>query len=243
MVRQYSAVIHMCTWFNTKVICSSNTKGQKAHHCILKEMFRISYWRSSTTIYLLSWARIIALRIVGKLDFESASLTSSGSPRSFIRVAFPILSAEHNMFVCDLFWKWDPFVLTDACSGAAAKAQLDFLDCHARLVIYPLLSYKPNYLFVTLENNYLPQRYTMLNSGAGQQCGSQTRSRWKCKPKMPRCYSNQPGLEYLQGLMSKTPADIHAVSWSLCGWARGFSRISAQQMRSPVKPDKSRSGS
>lgn len=54
--------------------------------------------------------------------------------------------------------------MTDACSGAAAKAQLDFLDCHARLVIYPLLSYKANYLFVTLENNYLPQRYTMLNS-------------------------------------------------------------------------------
>lgn len=124
----------------------------------------MSFW-SSTAIYpVLSWAKIIALRIVGKIDFESASLTSSGSPPSFITVAFPILSAEHNMFVCDLFWKWDPFVLTDACSGAAAKAQLDFLDCHARLVIYPLLSYKPNYLFVTLENNYLPQRYTMLNS-------------------------------------------------------------------------------
>lgn len=156
---------HKCTWFNTKVICSSNTKGQKAHRCILKELFRISFWGSCTTIYsVLSWAKIILLRMVGKIDFESASLTSPGSPQSFIRVAFPILSAEHNMFVCDLFWKWDPFVLTDACSGAAAKAQLDFLDCHARLVIYPLLSHKPNYLFVTLENNYLPQRYTMLNS-------------------------------------------------------------------------------
>lgn len=30
--------------------------------------------------------------------------------------------------------------------------------------------------------------------GAGQWCGSQTRSRLKCKPKMQLCYSNKPGL-------------------------------------------------
>lgn len=127
-------------------------------------MLRISFWGTSTTIYpVLSLTKIIALRIAGNIHFESALLMSSGSPQSFIRVAFPILSAEHNMFVCDLFWKWDPFVLTDACSGALAKAQLDFLDCHARLVIYPLLSYKQNYSFVTSQNNYLPQRYTTLN--------------------------------------------------------------------------------
>lgn len=95
---------------------------------------------------------------------ESAWLMSTGTPQSVIRLAFfPISSTEHNMFVCDLFWKWDPFVLTDACSGAVAKAQLDFLDCHARLVIYPLLSDKQNCSFVTLRNNYFPRRHTTLN--------------------------------------------------------------------------------
>lgn len=95
---------------------------------------------------------------------------------------FLISSTEHNMFVCDLFWKWDPFVLTDACSGAVAKAQLDFLDCHARLVIYPLLSDKQNCSFVTLQHNYLTQRHcTLLNpSCLGQGDGiSQTGSRPK----------------------------------------------------------------
>lgn len=113
----------------------------------------------------------------------------------------PISSAEHNMFVCDLFWKWDPFVLTDACSGAVAKAQLDFLDCHARLLIYPLLSDKQKCSFVTLRNNYFPRRHTTLNlfclepdtdMAVRQEVG------WSVNPKMQLCYSNKPGLlEYL----------------------------------------------
>lgn len=71
---------------------------------------------------------------------------------------FFISSMDHKLFIYYIFWKQDPFVLTDACSGAAAKAQLDFLDCHARLVVYTLLSDKQNCSFGTSANNSLSSK-------------------------------------------------------------------------------------
>lgn len=54
----------------------------------------------------------------------------------------PNSSTDHNSFIHDTFWKQDPFVLTDACSGAAAKAQLDiFWDCHTRLAVFFFFSF------------------------------------------------------------------------------------------------------
>lgn len=86
------------------------------------------------------------------------TLTSVEIPQLFVNVPFFVSSTDHTFFIHYIFWEQDPFVLTDACSGAAAKAQLDFLDCHARLVVYTLLSDKQNCSFGTLVDNYLSSK-------------------------------------------------------------------------------------